>query len=267
MYSSVLVATTLCCLAMSGTPLAAADDISAVITPAIVDAGSVFSVEWAYRTDSAASGTTGDLNPFDIELRSCGEAGRSCENAGCGDAFLALCAREGGCMDSDGSFDVTVPNTVTAGDYVVSVTYIGSSGWPSAASYSTSSSSSGGNSGSGTGAGAASSVTACSSAFSVEVAEGAAVVEGEPVLTATAVSSELSPGEAFTAEWEYDDGNGDASGTFEVNLYSCADGACVDGRWVIMFVLCCVLRICVLLASCFFACAGVVFSFVSCTEE
>lgn len=236
------MATALCFAPWTRVPLfAVADDISAVITPSIVDAGSSFSVEWEYSTESLVSGTTGDLNPFDIELRSCGEAGQGCKNSGCGDTYLALCAREGGCFDSDGSYDVSVPNTVAAGEYVVSVTYIGSSGWSSAASYSSSGGDGGGGSSSSGGAGGVgASVTACSSAFSVEAATGdaAAVAEGVPALTATAVSSDLAPGEAFTAEWSYDDGNGGGSGTFEVNLYSCANGACVDGRWVMMISFC-----------------------------
>lgn len=182
-------------------------------------------MEWEYSTESPVSGTTGDLNPFDIELRSCGEAGQGCEDSGCGDTYLALCVREGGCIDSDGSYDVSVPNTVAAGEYVVRVTYIGSSGWSSAASYS---------SGGGVGGGVGASVTACSSAFLVEAATGDAAVRGEgvPTLTANAVSSNLAPGEAFTAKWSYDDGNGEGSGNFEVNLYSCANDACVGGRWV-----------------------------------
>ena len=189
-------------------------------------------MEWEYNTESPVSGTTGDLNPFDIELRSCGEAGQGCADSGCGDTYLALCVREGGCIDSDGSYDVSVPNTVAPGNYVVSVTYIGSSGWSSAASYSTGGG--GGSSSSGAG-GVGASVTACSSAFSVEAATGDAAVveEGVPALTATAVPSDLAPGEAFTAKWSYDDGNGEGSGTFEVNLYSCAYDACVNGRWVI----------------------------------
>lgn len=181
------------------------------------------------------SGTTGDLNPFDIELRSCGEAGQGCEDFGCGDTYLALCVREGGCIDSDGSYDVSVPNTVAAGEYVVRVTYIGSSGWSSAASYSSGGGGGGGSSSSSGGGGVVgASVTACSSAFSVEAATGDAAVgiEGVPALTADAVSSDLAPGEAFTAKWSYDDGNGGGSGNFEVNLYSCANDACVDGRWV-----------------------------------
>lgn len=184
-----------------------------------MEAGDAFSVEWDYSTDSEVIGTTGDLNPFDIELRSCGQGGEGCENLSCGTTYRTLCERGNGvCMDSDGSYDVVIPDDVPAGDYVISVTYMGAAGWAAVSSMLSSSSSS-----------SLGGVTACSKSFAVAGAT-STVEEGTPVLEATTPTSELSPGQAFTAQWVYDNGDGQGGGNFEVNLYSCADGACSDGR-------------------------------------
>lgn len=196
---------------------AAADDI-AVITPQGAQAGQTVVLKWDYSTESEVSGTTGDINPFEIQLRSCGDGGLGCENLSCGTTYRTLCEA---CMDQDGSYDILMPADVAAGDYVFSVTYMGTSGWDSAAS--TTSTSSG-----------AEEVIGCSGSFSVEVgnsSSAATAAQGVPVLEATAIDQQLSPGQAFTAQWVYDDGEGERSGSFDVNLYSCANGACDDGRY------------------------------------
>ena len=199
-------------------PAHALDEISLVSTPdASVVAGASHAVTWEYTTDDEVSGTTGDLNPFEIELRSCGgdaDQQAACgTGASCGNPYRALCGTETGssCMDSDGSYDVMIPEDVTAGVYVFSVTYLGGTGWASASS--------------GSGGGL---VTGCSESFLVEEAPAGAA--GGAALTATAPGA-LQPGDPFTAQWAYDDGSGQAGGSFEVNLYSCADAACANDRY------------------------------------
>lgn len=179
-------------------------------------AGVSHAVKWDYSTDAEVSGTTGDLHPFEIELRSCGDAdAQACgTGATCGNPYRALCGLETGasCMDSDGSYDVTIPQDVTAGLYVFSVTYLGATGWSSGSSSSA--------------AGGGGLVTGCSDSFLVEEAPAAIAA-----LTATA-PGELQPGDPFTAQWEYDNGSGQTGGNFEVNLHSCADAACANDRRV-----------------------------------
>lgn len=186
-------------------PAAFADDIS-VATPTTLTAGTQFSAEWTYSTEDEVSGTTGDLNPFEIELRSCGDVG--CQDGDCGNVYSALCEREGGCLDSDGSYNVTLPTDAVAGDYVIRVTFVGHSGESAMSS--------------------TEEIAACSRVFSVEEPE---VPLGTPVLEATTPEGNLYPGAAFTAEWAYDNGEGEGDGTFEVDLYSCAGGACSDARY------------------------------------
>lgn len=196
----------------------ALDEISLVEAPETsLTGGASHAVAWVYTTDDEVSGTTGDLNPFEIELRSCGgdaDQQAACgTGASCGNPYRALCGAETGasCMDSDGSYDVTIPADVAAGLYVFSVTYLGSTGW----------SSTGGSSA----ASDAGLVTGCSESFLVEEAPAAGA------LTAVA-PGQLEPGDPFTAKWAYDDGTGEAGGIFEVNLYTCADSACANGRRV-----------------------------------
>lgn len=203
--TTTVVALGLAALLFLVLPAAFADDIS-VATPTTLAAGEEFSVEWTYTTEDEVSGTTGDLNPFDIDLRACD--GGACENGQCGSVYRALCEREGGCLDSDGSYDVTLPPDTVAGDYVVRVTFVGESGESAMSS--------------------TQEIAACSRLFSVEEPE---VPLGTPVLEATTPNGDLSPGEAFTAKWVYDNGEGEGDGSFEVNLYSCADEACSDGRY------------------------------------
>lgn len=196
----------------------AVDEIALVSAPSTsLVAGASHTVKWVYTTQDEVSGTTGDLNPFSIELRSCGgdaEQQASCGTGeSCGNPYRALCGVETGasCMDSDGSYDVTIPEDVTAGVYVFSVTYLGATGWSSASSGSDA---------------AAGLVSGCSESFSVEEAPASSAA----ALTATAPGA-LQPGDPFTAQWAYDDGSGQTSGSFEVNLYSCADSACANDRF------------------------------------
>lgn len=195
----------------------ALDEIAEVTVPSGgLTAGATHAVTWVYNTDDPVreQRTTGDINPFEIELRSCG--GGDPEACGCGSQYLQLCGVDetGGssssssspCMDSDGSYDVVIPDDVPRGAYVFMVTYLGAGGWSSGSS-----------------AGDAGEVTGCSDAFWVEESAASA-----PALTAVA-PGELQPGDSFTARWEYDAGDGQAAGgNFEVNLHSCADAACAD---------------------------------------
>lgn len=211
----------------------AVDEIAEVTAPAeALTAGETHSVVWEYTTEDevASQRTTGDLHPFEIELRSCGPDAEACgASATCGSPFRQLCSGGGGdaqsssssiCMDSDGSYDVVIPEDAPAGSYVFSVTYLGVEGWSSASSF-----------GGGDGAGA----TGCSAAFTV-------VEPSLPALTATA-PGELQPGDAFTARWEYDAGaDAENGGNFEVNLYSCTDGSCANDRWVLILFLLTLLR-------------------------
>lgn len=209
-------------LLLAPTASNALDEIAEVVAPnASLTAGAAHVLEWVYTTDNPVSGTTGDLNPFSIELRSCAgddEQQAACGTGdSCGNPYRTLCGLAS-CMDSDGSYDVVIPEDVTAGSYVFSVTYLGSSGWTSGSSSSSSS---------GTGL-----ATGCSESFYVE----AATSSTEAVLEATAPSTSLHPGDSFTAQWEYDDGEGDATGSFDINLYSCAGESCANDRYLHCFV-------------------------------
>ena len=184
------------------------EEVSFVNATTSVDAGEALTVEWSY---SASGGTTGDLNSYTINLHYCGEDGSSCSsNSGggsgssCGDTYAGLCTRNGGiCMDSDGSYDVEVPADTPPGIYAVMVTSLHNT-----------------------------TVASCSAAFNVTAPEGiaAAAAEGEPFLEVLYPADYLEGGSAFTAKWIYDDGAGDAEGTFEVNLKRCMSesGDCDD---------------------------------------
>lgn len=224
--SGVFLLTTLC---FAGAPRSTAADEIIVFTPSTsLEVGRSFSLSWDYATDSDVSGTTGDLNPFEIELRSCNGEG-SCEK-NCGDFHSSLCGNDWGCLDSDGSYDVVIPTHTGAGDYVVRVVYLEVSGWSSAGSSSRS-----GSSTSSSSISSAGDLSACSGVFPIEEATGAvrAAMEGMPWLAATAPPSSMSPGDAFTARWEYNDGDGNrGGGTFDIDLFTCADDACSGGRCV-----------------------------------
>lgn len=201
------------------TRVAALTEITNVAAPTSnLTAGTYHAVGWVYSTDTGAWGTTGDLRPFEIELRSCGaDASQEADcglGDGCGNPYLSLCDLETGaaCMDSDGSYDVLIPEDVDAGMYVFSVTHLGLSSWTSG----TSSMSDVGL------------VTGCSQSFFVEAA-----VEKDALTAEAPAASFLQPGDAFTAEWEYEGEDGETDGSFEVNLFSCADQACEQDRWVL----------------------------------
>lgn len=181
----------------------------AVATPLYgKEAGELFTTSFSY---SASGGTTGDLNSFEIELRSHDSVSAT---AGCGETvFASLCTREGGvCMDSDGSYDVQIPEDTPAGKYSIKVMLAEDN-----------------------------MVWACTDAFNVTLpldGAGETVVAGEPAVEEVQVDTSatggvLSPGQPFTARWVYDDGeSGDgAEGTFEVNLNACGavEGDCDTG--------------------------------------
>lgn len=177
-----------------------------VSTPAnSKEAGETFGLAFAY-TDSG--GTTGDLTSFDIELRSHDSADAT---TGCGDGALAsLCTREetGVCSDSDGSYDVQIPEDADAGKYSIKIMLADDD-----------------------------SVYACTNAFNVTRPtdeDGLAILVGEAsvgeVEVDAASSTYLEQGTAFTSRWVYDDGGGAGGGTFEINLNACGeDGACDNG--------------------------------------
>ncbi|CAM9902640.1 unnamed protein product [Ectocarpus sp. 4 AP-2014] len=174
-----------------------------VSTPAnSKEAGETFGLAFAY-TDSG--GTTGDLTSFDIELRSHDNADAT---TGCGDEALAsLCTREaaGVCSDSDGSYDVQIPEDAEAGKYSIKIMLADDD-----------------------------SAYACTNAFNVTRPtgeNGVAILAGEASVSDVEVeavsSTYLEQGEAFTSRWVYDDGGGAGGGTFEINLNACGDdGAC-----------------------------------------
>ncbi|CBJ33360.1 Mannuronan C-5-epimerase [Ectocarpus siliculosus] len=177
-----------------------------VSTPAnSKEAGETFGLSFAY-TDSG--GTTGDLTSFDIELRSHDSADAT---TGCGDEALAsLCTREaaGVCSDSDGSYDVQIPEDAEAGKYSIKIMLADDD-----------------------------SVYACTDAFNVTRPtgeDGLAILAGEASVSEVEVeaasSTYLEQGAAFTSRWVYDDGGGAGGGTFEINLNACGDeGACENG--------------------------------------
>ncbi|CAM9760220.1 unnamed protein product, partial [Scytosiphon promiscuus] len=203
-------------LLLGGSRTAAAQQI-AVSTPLYgKEAGELFTTTFSY---SASGGTTGDLTSFDIELRSHDDASAT---TGCGETvFASLCTRDDGvCMDSDGAYDVQIPEDAPAGAYSMKVMLTDDSA-----------------------------VWACTNAFNVTLPQdgaGVTVVAGEPSVEevevdASASSGVLSPGQPFTARWVYDDGSGDGGeGTFEVNLNACsaADGDCDTGCGTFASALC-----------------------------
>lgn len=188
-----------CCLpALAGAQTVR--EISAVTPSAAKEAGQEFVMKWFYF--AAGDTTTGDLNSFEIELRSCGLDGSGCLGAGaCGNEFASLCTRDDGvCMDSDGSYDVQIPDTAEPGMYSIKVYLTDDS-----------------------------TVFSCTDAFDVMAAADSTVVveEGEPSMEVVAPDY-VEVGEPFTAQWVYDDGAGGAEGTFQVSLHSCAGGDCED---------------------------------------
>lgn len=177
-----------------------------------------FTVTWTLTPadgDGVEPLTTGDLKVYALSLEPCAsstQASCACEPDG-NPLAMDLCET---CVDSDQSYDVQVPRDAAAGVYVVRVSLKSD---PAA-------------------------VFACSEGFAVE--EAAAAAQGPDVEVEEAASSGGGayvqavegqggvPGEAFTARWFYADGTEEgeegAAGDFAVDLYSCADDACADGR-------------------------------------
>lgn len=198
--SALLVAGAACCLpALAGAQTA--KEISAVTPSSSKEAGEEFAIKWFYF--GAGDTTTGDLNSFGVELRSCGLDGSGCSGSGaCGNDFASLCTRdEGVCMDSDGSYDVQIPDTAEAGMYSIKVALTDDP-----------------------------TVFSCTDAFDVTAPADSTVVveEGEPSMEVVAPEY-VYAGEPFTAQWVYDDGAGGAEGTFQVSLHACAGGDCDTG--------------------------------------
>ena len=196
--ASVLLGAACCLPALSGAQTVR--EISAVTPSAAKEAGQEFVMKWFYF--AAGDTTTGDLNSFDIDLRSCGADGSGCLGSGaCGNEYVSLCTQHDGvCMDSDGSFDVQIPDTAEPGMYSIKVSLTDDS-----------------------------TVFSCTDAFSVNPAADSTVVveEGKPSMEVVAPDY-VEAGEPFTAQWIYDDGAGGAEGTFEVSLHSCGGGDCED---------------------------------------
>lgn len=171
------------------------------MTPsATKEAGQEFAMKWFYF--AAGDTTTGDINSFDIQLRSCGLDGSGCSGSGaCGNEYVSLCTRDDGvCMDSDGSYDVQIPDTAEVGMYSIKVMLSDET-----------------------------SVFSCTDAFDVTAAADGTVVveEGEPSMEVIAPEF-VEAGQPFTAQWVYDDGAGGAEGTFQVSLHTCDGGGCDD---------------------------------------
>lgn len=216
----------------SSTSTEVAPSISGVATTpdAELELGQDFTVTWTYSdgviTDPR---TTGDISTFAIDLELCGSGTDACQCiGGARDSLIYLCPEETGCVDSDGSFDLTVPwaSTLTASTnnnvYQVRVSLASDA-----------------------------EVFACTPG--VQLVEGddgpnfdgyesTASTSGDGpgrVATLTAFQPEggLFPGSAFTARWIYhdgeedeEDGDGGAASDFAVDLYTCAEEACTDGR-------------------------------------
>lgn len=190
--------------------------------------GSAFTVTWAYAEDGNTPLTTGDLRAYGITLERCasssssssgnGSSGEDCECPADGAADLAVSLCDNVCFDSDGSYDVAVPSDTVPGDYLVRVSLMAD----------------------------ATGVFACSSSFAVqepeEGEEPALTVEGAVAPSIEVFEGTAFVGAAFTAHWIYQDGTEEevggvgeeeergAAGDFAVDLYSCEDGACADGR-------------------------------------
>lgn len=162
------------------------------------EVGEEFTVEWSY---SASGGTTGDLYSFAITLRDCGSDGSDCSSgSACGSEYVSLCVLDGGvCMDSDGSYDVQIPEDAPAGKYGIRVSLTEDT-----------------------------TVFSCTDAFDVTEPDSSAWDPDEPSLEVIAPDY-VEAGSPFTAQWIYDDGAGQAGGTFEVSLYACDGGDCDDG--------------------------------------
>lgn len=206
----------------------AAPSITSVATTpyAELELGQDFTVTWIYSDGEVAGPrTTGDISTFAIDLELCGNGADTCQCVGgARDSLVSLCPEGTGCVDSDGSFDLTVPSALKASTsdfYVVRVSLASDA-----------------------------EVFACAPGLQLVEGDGEMNSDGYgsnasngddtgPVATLTAFPPEgsLFPGSAFTAQWVYHDGEeneeGEDGGTasdFAVDLYACVEEACADGR-------------------------------------
>lgn len=206
----------------------AAPSISSVATTpdAELELGQDFTVEWTYSDGVVTDPrTTGDISTFEIDLELCGNGADTCQCVGgARDSLVSLCPEGTGCVDSDGSFDLTVPSVLTASSsdfYLVRVSLASDAA-----------------------------VFACAPGLQLVEGDDGTNLDGYgstanngtdtgPVATLTVLQPEgdLFPGSAFTARWVYHDGveieEGEDGGTasdFAVDLYACAEEACADGR-------------------------------------
>lgn len=204
-----------------------------VATPSLLAPGDAFTLTWVYTSGDEAGGTTtGDLKAFEIDLEHCADGVGTCQCAGA--SLVSLCPSVGpGCVDSDGSYDLVLPSEDLS-------TSTGTTAAVSGEVYQIRVS-------------LASNPEVFSCGYGFKVQDGAAG-EGEGVVdseitsngdgaanrgTLTAIPPEVVviPGQAFTARWDYDsgeDGGGQAGNEFAVDLFSCAGGACDDGRCVMI---------------------------------
>lgn len=199
--SSILTttSTTISDVVLSSTPLAQ---------------GESFTATWTLTTgDGEEPLTTGDLKVYAVELEPCASSAQSCCETGGNSQAVSLCDT---CVDSDQSYDVEVPRDAAAGVYVVRISLKEDPG----------------------------ALFACSEGFAVqeeapeEGGPGVEVVASSGAFVEALDGQGASPGQAFTARWYYEDGSeeveegeGGSPGDFAVDLYSCGDGACSDGRY------------------------------------
>lgn len=219
---------------LSATSSSSSQSISTVVaTPTLLAPGDAFTLTWAYTSgDEAGVITTGDLKAFEIDLEHCPDGAGTCQCTGA--SLISLCPLTGpGCVDSDGSYDLVLPSEDLA-------TSTGTTAAVSGEVYQIRVS-----------LASNSEVFSCGHGFKVQdgaASEGEAVADSgttsngdgatnRGTLTAIPPEEVVIPGQAFTARWEYDsgeDGGEEAGNEFAVDLFSCAGGACDDGRCVMI---------------------------------
>lgn len=214
---------------------AATASISAVtVSETQLELGQDFIVTWNYALASGEL-TTGDLTSFEFGMVECSGATnvQGCDPSTCSSSSaaeaIALCLRGSGCLDSDGSYNLTVPDTT---GYLVGED-AGSKFFMLIVSLSSDPE-----------------ILGCTT-HGFEVVEPAFdepdididtssgdTESGSPVkngvsaftLKAYAPIEDVKPGGAFTARWLYEIDGVAAEGNFAVDLYTCENGVCDDGR-------------------------------------
>ena len=194
------------------------------ISPAALSPGDDFTVTWNYSSSSDPEPkTTGDLTEYDIDLDQCEDGAGGC---GCsGNSLISLCPQTTSCVDSDGSYDLSLETTDATTEVMVGNVYqirVSLASDPT--------------------------IYACGPGFevlegddelSVETTVDGGIIARLPSLEVFAPTREMIPGQAFTAQWAYDNGEGDevnldegigSAGDFLVDLYTCAGGTCGNGR-------------------------------------